>query len=141
MNNSLQDFLNKNKPYVTVSEAFDGLPELKPNESSDIPDHNPPRHKESTIDMLREIDYGEKVYESYETQRRLHPNKPSFTILGAGWKYVHPKQPRGLTVRERARLQSFPDNHRFCGSVKERRKQVANAVPVELAKSVVKKLP
>lgn len=49
---------------------------------------------------------------------------------------VHPSQDRGLSVREAARLQSFPDLHTFIGPLNDRQKQVGNAVPPRLAKAV-----
>ncbi len=64
--------------------------------------------------------------------RRLHPDKPSFTIIARGgggtWGY-HFEEPRALTNRERARLQGFPDSFVFKGSITEVREQIGNAVP------------
>lgn len=48
----------------------------------------------------------------------------------------HWSQPRCLTVRERARLQNFPDSYEFCGSASNRRNQIGNAVPIGLATAV-----
>lgn len=66
--------------------------------------------------------------------RRLDRNKPSTTIIAGGgggtWGY-HYKEPRPLTNRERARLQSFPDDFIFEGSITEVRRQIGNAVPPE----------
>ena len=64
--------------------------------------------------------------------RRLHRNEPSKTIIAAGgggtWGY-HYAEPRPLTNRERARIQTFPDSFRFYGSIAEVRRQIGNAVP------------
>ncbi|OIO21215.1 hypothetical protein AUJ17_02665 [Candidatus Micrarchaeota archaeon CG1_02_47_40] len=64
--------------------------------------------------------------------KRLHPDEPSPTIVACGgggtWGY-HYSEPRPLTNRERARLQTFPDNFQFLGPVGEVRKQIGNAVP------------
>ncbi len=64
--------------------------------------------------------------------RRLHPNKPSTTIIAGGgggtWGY-HYSEPRPLTNRERARLFGYPDDFVFVGSVTEVRRQIGNSVP------------
>lgn len=64
--------------------------------------------------------------------RRLHPDKPSTTIIAGGgggtWGY-HYKEPRPLTNRERARLFGYPDDFIFVGSITEVRRQIGNSVP------------
>lgn len=73
------------------------------------------------------------------TYRRLEPNKPSYTITGAGGGGSHVYHwvlPRALTNRERARLQSFPDDFVFEGGKGSVRKQVGMAVPVQGARAI-----
>lgn len=64
--------------------------------------------------------------------RRLHPQKPSTTIIASGgggtWGY-HFSEPRPLTNRERARLFGYPDDFIFEGSISEVRRQIGNSVP------------
>ena len=50
--------------------------------------------------------------------------------------YIHPTQARGLSPREAARIQTFPDNFVFCGPQNSWYKQIGNAVPVKLAKVI-----
>jgi len=69
--------------------------------------------------------------------RRLEWGGPS-VVIGNFRKnmLIHPSQSRGLSVREAARLQSFPDSFTFCGSIGFQQQQVGNAVPPLLAKVV-----
>ena len=53
---------------------------------------------------------------------------------------IHPTQDRGLSVREAARLQSFPDGYRFTGTIGLQQQQVGNAVPPRLAQAVFEKI-
>ena len=72
---------------------------------------------------------------------RLSNNLPSYTVNtyfnrpGNG-TFVHPHQDRLISMREAARLQSFPDHYRFLGSYSSRYKQIGNAVPPLLARAV-----
>ncbi len=72
-----------------------------------------------------------------EKWRRLHPGRPSYTILAQMHRdlseWVHPRLNRWITVREAARLQSFHDGFVFVGSEWQQLKQVGNAVPPLLA--------
>lgn len=71
--------------------------------------------------------------------RRLDSNKPSYTVTGSGGGGTHVyhwKENRALTNRERARIQTFPDNFIFSGSKESARKQIGMAVP-PLAAQVV----
>ena len=66
--------------------------------------------------------------------RRLHPDKPSSTIIaggGGGTLGYHYEQHRPLTNRERARLFGYPDDFIFCGSLSDVRRQIGNSVPPE----------
>ena len=75
--------------------------------------------------------------------RRLKLDEPAKTIIAAGgggtWGYHYP-EPRPLTNRESARLQSFPDDFIFKGSVTEVRRQIGNAVPPEGVRPVARRL-
>lgn len=72
---------------------------------------------------------------------RLSMEEPS-SVIGNYRKnmLIHPLEDRGLSVREAARIQSFPDNFVFYGSIGQQQQQVGNAVPPMLAKIVFEKL-
>jgi DNA (cytosine-5)-methyltransferase 1 len=69
---------------------------------------------------------------------RLSMNKPSLTLMCTPMQKqterCHPLEERPLTIREYARIQTFPDHYIFIGSISSQYKQIGNAVPVELAK-------
>lgn len=72
---------------------------------------------------------GAKISQIY---KRLDPDKPAYTVTGSGGggtHIYHWKENRALTNRERARLQTFPDNYVFSGSKESVRKQIGMAVP------------
>ena len=69
---------------------------------------------------------------------RIDPFRPSKTIIaggtgGGGRSHLHPYIPRTMSVRECARLQTFPDSYEFTGPVARQFTQVGNAVPPVLA--------
>ena len=74
---------------------------------------------------------------------RLDANRPSTTLTvnfvhPASNRCIHPFQNRALTPREGARIQSFPDSFRFCGTRAQIVKQIGNAVPPLLAMAIGK---
>jgi len=79
---------------------------------------------------------GAKISQIY---KRLDPDKPSYTVTGSGGggtHIYHYSEPRALTNRERARLQTFPDNFEFLGSKESVRRQIGMAVPCRGARII-----
>ena len=72
---------------------------------------------------------------------RLNYDEPSGTVVNVRKSmWIHPTQNRAISVREAARLQTFPDSFVFCGTKDSQYQQVGNAVPPIMAKSIAKKL-
>ena len=72
---------------------------------------------------------------------RLNYDEPSGTVVNVRKSmWIHPTLDRAISVREAARLQTFPDSFVFCGSKDKQYQQVGNAVPPIMAKSIAKKL-
>jgi DNA (cytosine-5)-methyltransferase 1 len=73
--------------------------------------------------------------------RRLAENQPAVIIANYRKSMlIHPTEDRGLSVREAARLQSFPDHYNFIGSLDQKQQQVGNAVPPLLAKAIFEQI-
>jgi DNA (cytosine-5)-methyltransferase 1 len=149
------------KPFVTVGDALLGdLPELGSNEFADeysgppvneyqkfmrkrskkLQNHQAPNHPKATIKRIASTKPGEPMYDSFKQRIRLHRDHLSPTIVSGGirpqFAYGHPTQPRGMTIRERARLMSFPDWYNFVGGIVQGRVQTGDAVPPLLALAV-----
>lgn len=124
-------------PYVTVGKAFKGVEKVKAN--NELIRCTERTQKIISLiseggnftDIPKDSPYYVKGMISH-VYRRIHRNEPSKTIIAAGgggtWGYHYPEN-RPLTNRERARIQSFPDNFKFFGSTTEVRRQIGNAVP------------
>ena len=85
-----------------------------------------------TADIPKHLQLNVKGAKISQIYKRLDPEKPSYTITGSGGGGTHVyhwSENRALTNRERARLQTFPDNYFFIGSKESVRKQIGMAVP------------
>ena len=84
--------------------------------------------------------YGSRNHVFKDKYYRLHYDQACRTITAHMRydcnSYIHPEQPRGLTVREAARVQGFPDDYVFTGNFQRLYQQVGNAVPPPLARTV-----
>lgn len=86
-----------------------------------------------------------RPYDATTILRRLRSDQPAYTITtkfneGTTGAFIHPDQSRTLTLREAARLQSFPDRFIFEGTAPQIRHQIGNAVPPLLARAVAEAL-
>jgi DNA (cytosine-5)-methyltransferase 1 len=128
---------NAKQPHRSAEVALAGLDDTFPNQ-----EHM--KIQPRTVEILKRIGAGGNFTDIPEDDpyyvkgmishvyRRLHPDKPSMTLIAGGgggtWGYHFP-EPRALTNRERARIQSFPDDFIFEGKFGEVRRQIGNAVP------------
>ena len=120
----------------------------KPRIADSAANHELTRQAPQVIERLKHIKPGQNAFNAKlpeslklnvkgakisQIYKRLHPDKPSYTVTGSGGggtHVYHYDEPRALTNRERARLQTFPDNFVFVGTKENVRKQVGMAVPV-----------
>ena len=139
---------NREHPHRTAGEALKNVEKVKYNQ-----EHQ--KIQPRTIEILSLINPGGNFTDIPKNSpyyvkgmishvyRRIHPDKPCATIIAGGgggtWGYHYP-EPRSLTNRERARLQSFPDDFVFEGSITEVRRQIGNAVPPDGIVDVVDSL-
>lgn len=147
----------------TVNDAISDLPKLGNNESATryskepqceyqvfmrrgagkrLYNHSSPKHPQETIEKIKNTKQGEPMYPKFKQRIRLREDKPSPTQLAGGirpqFQFGHPTQPRGLSIRERARIQSFPDSYIFFGGTVQERVQTGNAVPPLLVYNIAK---
>lgn len=107
-------------------------------------------HESKTVEMLKMIPEGKNYkalppelsskFKYHEALTRYHSKRPSLTINTGHRSHFHYKWNRIPTVRESARLQSFPDDFVFYGNKSEQYRQVGNAVPPMLGYVVAKQL-
>jgi len=152
------------KNYVTIREAIGDLPQIDAGEETNeytqeptseyqilmrkgadtLHNHIAPKHPQSTIDKIKKTKQGEPIYHRFKQRIRLDWNDLSPTQVSGGirsqFQFAHPEKDRGETIREKCRLQSFPDKFVVEGGVVQGRVQIGNAVPPLLAKAVAKAL-
>ena len=96
--------------------------------------HIKPGENAWTADLPENLKLNVKGAKLSMIYKRLDPQKPSYTITGSGGGGTHVYhwiENRALTNRERARLQTFPDDFIFHGSKESVRRQIGMAVPVD----------
>lgn len=147
-----EDFRRFKWPDRTHSDSWEQpeLGTLAPRQSSlafenveGLPNHILREHCERVINRYSQIPPGGRDRKDHTD--RVHPERPSGTVLvgsgaGGGRPFIHPYQHRHITVREAARLQSFPDWWVFAGGPTAAYRQVGNAVPPLMAKAVANQI-
>lgn len=118
--------------------------------SQKIVNHETTNHEDQTINVISRIKDGGTIHDldrkyweirKYnKTFQRMNSQLPSLTIDTGHRNYFHYKDNRIPTVRECARLQSFPDDFVFLGSKTSQYKQVGNAVPPLISELLAKKI-
>ena len=103
--------------------------------------HIPPGGNWECIPRRLMLNYADRSRCHDDIYHRLAWDKPSIVITNYRKNMlIHPSADRGLSVREAARLQSFPDLYQFTGSIGFQQQQVANAVPPMMAEAVFRQL-
>lgn len=148
-------------PFVTVRDAIGDLPRLENNEEKNeymcspfsdyqrlmrkgsprrLTNHKAPNHPAETISKIAQTAPGNPIYAAFKQRIRLSWDAPSPTQVSGGirpqFQFGHPEDARGLTIRERCRIQSFPDSFFVQGGIVQGRVQTGNAVPPLLAQAV-----
>ena len=126
---------------VTVGEVFEKYPSVSAGETDEsVPNHRAPNHQKKTVERIKNTDWGESLFESWGSKVRLDPNDVAPTLKAgkrANYHFGHPYDNRGLTIRERAEIMSFPEDFEFCGTVTEMRTQTGNAIPPKMATAIM----
>lgn len=145
-----------NTPFTSGGKSFSHT-----LSSPEVTNHVPRFHNERDINIFRtlakDIEDGTEIYSSIESRKALYTkatgkvsnihkyhvlkwDEPSTTIPAHlckdGLRHIHPdpKQARSITVREAARIQTFPDDYEFIGAMTDQYKMIGNAVPPEFAR-------
>lgn len=139
--------------HVPSPEAYAGIDNTcktaieVPPIPADAPNHEATKQSPIVVERLRHIKPGQNAFTAElpkdlqlhvsgakisQIYKRLDPTKPAYTVTGSGGggtHIYHWSEPRALTNRERARLQTFPDTYKFIGGRESVRKQIGMAVP------------
>ena len=139
--------------FISAFEAISNPPILKGAANNELTSQS-----NTVVERLKYIKAGQNIWEAIlpkhlqlnvkgakmsQIYKRLHPDKPAYTVTGSGGggtHIYHWSENRALTNRERARLQTFPDDFIFEGSKESVRKQIGMAVPVKGAQVIFEAL-
>jgi DNA (cytosine-5)-methyltransferase 1 len=124
--------------FITAGEALEGLP--APFDSPEIfPTwHQRVNHTQPVIERFAKLLPGEQ--DKVRKRWRLSLDQPGPSLVAGNLlgirSHIHPTEPRELTNRESARIHAFPDNFQFFGNYAFVGKQIANSVPIPLARAL-----
>lgn len=139
--------------FITAYEAISNPPILQGSHNNELTSQS-----FTVVERLKYIKAGQNIWETAlpkhlqlnvkkarmsQIYKRLHPDKPAYTVTGSGGggtHIYHWSENRALTNRERARLQTFPDDFIFEGSKESVRKQIGMAVPVKGSQAIFEAL-
>lgn len=140
------------RPFRTFGDACSDLPFIEAGEDCDDPHHAAVHHPDHVIEWLWDVEEGASAHDNADpalrppsgyntTYKRQIWNEPASTVqttfgMISGCRNVHPIATRSLTIREAARIQSFPDSYLLSGSLGTIRTGIGNAVPPLLARSL-----
>ena len=140
------------KPLRTFADACSDLQYIEAGQNTADPLHVAVRHPDHVIRWLWDVPQGASAHDNDDpdlrppsgyntTYKRQIWDQPGATVqttfgMISGCRNVHPIATRSLTVREAARLQSFPDGYTFAGPIGTIRKGIGNAVPPFLARAI-----
>lgn len=143
----------KNIYTMDVSNEF--LEFVRKDSSVHVEEHKAPKNGEHLIKIMQTLKDGQSKYDLPEdirpksgygnTYAKLWWDKPSTTITRnfacpSSSRCIHPRDSRAMTIREGARLQSFPDDYKFYGSDGMKRLEIGNAVPPLLSMAIAKRM-
>jgi DNA (cytosine-5)-methyltransferase 1 len=121
---ALQNFVSRNQDYVVERYKY-----IKPGQN----------WRAIPVELMQNYKLRENCHSGI--YKRLDPEKPSVVISNYRKNMlIHPTQNRGLSVREAARIQSFPDDFVFEGTLMHIQQQIGNAVPPMLAEAIFKQI-
>jgi len=121
--------------YKSIDLAIDDLKDLPPDPSIN---HEWTRHSKKMEERIAKVPPGGSLYSSFrDAWKRQYRGVPSMTVKeNHGGVHIHYEKNRVISARELARLQTFPDDFIFAGTMKRAYWQIGNAVPCLLAKNI-----
>ena len=143
----------KNEYATDVSNAF--LEFVRKNGTTELTEHSAPKNGEHLIRIMQALKDGQSKDDLPEeirpksgygnTYAKLWWEKPSTTITRnfacpSSSRCIHPRDSRAMSIREGARLQSFPDDYQFYGADGMKRLEIGNAVPPLLSLAIANEM-